>query len=163
MNCKLIQDELPELALEHSPASPELEAHLRTCAECSRTLESLKATMSLLDEWQAPEPSPYWDVRFQARLREEQNKAARGWLSWLRRPALSLAAALCLVTGVGLYQVTRFMEQGNKTDPTIAFRAPAPTGTAVADLLYLSEHQDLLQNFDALDVLDGDDDADTSN
>ena len=34
--------------------------------------------MALLDEWQAPEPSPYFDVRLQARLREEMAKPARG-------------------------------------------------------------------------------------
>ena len=27
--------------------------------------------MALLDEWQVPEPSPYFDVRLHARLREE--------------------------------------------------------------------------------------------
>jgi len=40
--------------------------------------------MNLLDEWKVPEPSPYWEVRMQARLREEQQKAASGWLQWLR-------------------------------------------------------------------------------
>ncbi len=38
--------------------------------------------MSLLDEWQAPEPSPYFDVRLNARLREEAATAKQpaGWL-----------------------------------------------------------------------------------
>ena len=39
----------------------------------------------------------------------------------------------------------------------------APTGSAVGDLQYLDKNSDLLQNFDALDAMDGDDDADSSN
>ena len=118
--------------------------------------------MNLLDEWKAPETSPYWDVRMQARLREEQQKAASGWLQWLRRPALSLAAALCLVVGIGLYQAGRFMHQP-KIRRRCVFHVSAPTGTAVSDLQYLDKNSDLLQNFDALDEMDGDADADVSN
>ena len=33
--------------------------------------------MALLDEWQAPEPSPYFDVRLNARLREERQSSLR--------------------------------------------------------------------------------------
>jgi hypothetical protein len=43
------------------------------------------------------------------------------------------------------------------------FHIVAPTGTAVSDLNYLDKNSDLLQNFDALDDMDGDADADTSN
>ena len=119
--------------------------------------------MNLLDEWKAPEPSPYWDVRMQARLREEQQKAASGWLQWLRRPALSVAAALCLVVGIGLYQAGRFMQTGENPPEKQIVHVNAPTGTAVGDLQYLDKNSDLLQNFDALDAMDGDDDADSSN
>ena len=91
----------------------------------------------------------------QARLREEQQKASTGWLQWFRRPALSVAAAFSLVIGIGLYQAGRFMRAG-ETPPT--FHINAPTGTPVADLQYLDKNSDLLQNFDALDDMDGDDD-----
>ena len=161
MNCKNIREVLPDAALAATVA-PEVEAHLAECPECAHTLESLRATMNLLDEWKAPEPSAYWDVRMQARLREEQQKAAvpRGWLYWLRRPALSVAAALCLVLGIGSYQAVRVMQE-TQAPPLPAYMTP-PTGTAVADLQYLEKNSDLLQNFDALDVLDGDDDANSN-
>ena len=45
---------------------------------CAEKLKAMRATMALLDEWQVPEPSPYFDVRLQARLREEMAKAAGG-------------------------------------------------------------------------------------
>ena len=162
MNCRNISEQLPDVALGTTPAPPEVEAHLAECHECAGTLQALRSTMNLLDEWKAPEPSPFWDVRMQARLREEQQRVSTGWLQWLRRPALSVAAAFSLVIGIGLYQAGRFMRDSEiPPTPPIA-HIIAPTGTAVADLQYLDNHSDLLQNFDALDVLDGDDDADSN-
>ena len=39
---------------------------------CAGKLEEFRQTMTLLDEWQTPEPSPYFDMRLQARLREKR-------------------------------------------------------------------------------------------
>jgi len=160
MNCRTIHDQLPDVALGITPAPPEVEAHLGECRQCADTLKALRSTMNLLDEWSAPEPSPFWDVRMQARLREEQQRASAGWLQWFRRPTLSIAAALCLVIGIGVIQMERFLQPG-ENPPPIHF--PAPTGTAVSDLQYLDKNSDLLQNFDALDDMDGDADAAASN
>jgi hypothetical protein len=96
----------------------------------------------------------------QARLREEQQKRTAGWLQWFRRPVLSVAAALCLVAGLGVLQVERFLQQG---DAPPVIHTSAPTGTAVSDLQYLDKNSDLLQNFDALDYMDGDADINDSN
>jgi hypothetical protein len=99
-----------------------------------------------------------------ARLREEQQKAtASGWLQWFRRPALSVAAALCLVAGIGLYQVGRFLHAGDNPPMATMTLPHAPTGTAVADLQFLDKNSDMLQNFEALDDIDGDADIDASN
>jgi len=163
MKCSTIQDHLPDVALGLTPAPPEVQAHLGSCRECANTLQALRSTMNLLDEWTAPEPSPFWDIRMQARLREEKQRASAGWLQWFRHPALSIAAALCLVVGIGSYQVGRFLREGNTPPAPIAFHIAAPTGTAVADLQFLDKNSDLLQNFDALDDMDGDADADTTN
>jgi anti-sigma factor RsiW len=167
MNCRNIHDQLPDVALGTTPAPPEVEAHLAGCEECAGTLQALRSTMNLLDEWKAPEPSEFWDVRLQARLREEQHKTCAGLLHWFRRPALSLAAAFSLVVGIGLYQAGRFIHNSQETTTSSSVRpsvrVTAPTGTPVADLQYLDKNSDLLQNFDALDDLDGDDDADTNN
>ena len=163
MNCRNIHDQLPDVAMGIIPAPPEVEAHLAKCCECAGALQALRSTMSLLDEWTAPEPSAFWDVRMAARLREEQQKtSSSGWLNWFRRPALSLAAALCLVAGIGLYQVGRFMHEGDNPPAATMALPHAPTGTAVSDLQYLDKNSDLLQNFDALDDIDGDADIDAS-
>jgi hypothetical protein len=164
MNCRNIHDQLPDVALGITPAPPEVEAHLAGCHDCAGTLQALRSTMNLLDEWTAPEPSPFWDVRMQARLREEQQKAASGWLQWFHRPALSVAVAFSLVIGIGLYQAGRFLHDSSEA-PKFGdvVHVNAPTGTAVADLQYLDKNSDLLQNFDALDDMDGDDDAGSTN
>ena len=130
--------------------APEVELHLGECSQCAETMQALRATMNLLDEWAAPEPSPYWNVRMQARLREEQQRQQRtsaGWLQWFRRPALSLAAALCLALGIGVTQMMRFLHTNDRA---------LQLGTAVSDLQYLDKNSDLLQNFTALDDMDGD-------
>ena len=63
---------------------------------------SLRQTMEMLDEWQAPEPSPYFGVRLRARMREEHAQQSYGWLGWLRRPAVVTAAAALMAVGVGM-------------------------------------------------------------
>jgi hypothetical protein len=103
--------------------------------------------MALLDEWQAPEPSPYFDTRLHARLREEQAKQPASWWAWLRRPAL--AGALALVAVVGITVVERSHERGTDGPITIA----ATPGTAVGDLQALDKNDDMYANFDELDDL----------
>ena len=110
----------------------------------------MRATMALLDEWQAPEPSPYFDVRLQARLREEMAKPQVGWMHWFRRPVL--AAALTVVMGVG---VGLFVTQGpvRHLAPPIAQTTEGP-GTAVSDLQALDKNHELYSDFELLDDLD---------
>ena len=63
MNCNQIRELLPELAAGMDAATPEVENHIASCAACAAHLDDLRKTMALLDEWQAPEPSPYFDTR----------------------------------------------------------------------------------------------------
>src|ERR1039458_9485760 len=83
--------------------TPEIGGHLAGCGACTGKLEEFRQTMALLDQWQAPEPSPYFDVRLQARLREEMAKPQAGWLAWFRRPVLAAALTVLMGIGVGLF------------------------------------------------------------
>ena len=101
MNCNQVRELLPGLAagMDTSPPEPEVEKHIASCAGCAAHLSDLQKTVALLDEWQAPEPSPYFDTRLQARLREEMARPAAGWLgagwlSWLRRPASAMSESV---------------------------------------------------------------------
>jgi hypothetical protein len=159
MKCTDVCERLLEVAVEGEPVSPEIQSHCAVCEPCALQREQIKRTMALLDEWQAPEPSPYFDVRLQARLREEQQKPAAGWLGWFRKPAaVGLAATVLLALGVG-----SFLGRQSDTQSTAAVVMPAARGTAVSDLQYLEKHSDLLQEFEALDVLDNSDSKGASN
>jgi anti-sigma factor RsiW len=148
MSCNELRDQLVDVACG-TEASAEVTKHVESCATCATTLNELRKTMSLLDEWQAPEPSPYFDVRLQARLREEHQKAHASWLDWFRKPVLGAAAALLIAAAVGLMQTH---DAGSRPGPSSPTQYVA--GTASGDLQFLDKNADLVQDFDALDALD---------
>ena len=103
MKCEEIREMMPDLASGLMETTPQVGKHLAGCEACTGKLEEFRQTMALLEEWQAPEPSPYFDVRLQARLREEMAKPQAGWLSWFRRPVLAAALTVLMGVGVGLF------------------------------------------------------------
>jgi anti-sigma factor RsiW len=148
MSCNELRDQLVDVACG-THASAEVSKHVESCAACATTLSELRKTMALLDEWQVPEPTPYFDVRLQARLREEQQKAHASWLDWFRKPVLGAAAALLIAAAVGLMQTH---DAGNVVQKGVQPQYVA--GTAAGDLQFLDKNSDVLQDFDALDSLD---------
>lgn len=124
--------------------------HLESCGDCAQELKAMRETMALLDEWQAPEPSPYFDTRLQARLREEMAKPQATWLHWFRRPVLAAALTVALGVGVGLFftrnaGISKHIQQASVT---------APVGTAVSDLQTLDNNHEMYADFDLLDDLE---------
>src|SRR5574337_2229529 len=99
MDCKQIYELLPDLAAGMTTATSESESHILPISGCAAKLQGLRQTMALLDEWQAPEPSPYFETRLQARVKEEMARPAAGWLHWWRRPAMALSLAAAIVAG----------------------------------------------------------------
>jgi hypothetical protein len=144
MKCNDMKELLPELAMGLSPATADATQHVASCAHCAAELNEFRQTMALLDEWQAPEPSPYFDTRLNARLREEMAKPAQGWLQWFRKPALALSLAVAMVAGISLFRT------GDDVPQPVAQIEP---GTAVGDLQALDKNNDLYSNFDLLDDL----------
>jgi hypothetical protein len=149
MKCDEIRERMPDVVAGFSEATAEESSHLAGCGACSEQLKAMQATMSLLDEWQVPEPSPYFDVRLQARLREEMAKPQRAGLwHWVRRPVLAAALTVLVGVGVGVY-VTQ-----DRTDRQPENIADAGPGTAVGDLQALEKNHDMYSDFDLLDDLD---------
>ncbi len=154
MKCGNIREQLMEAVLSGPElATGAMQEHLATCAKCAEEVASLRQTMSLLDEWQAPEPSPYFSTRVRARVREERANRSVGWLAWVRRPIVMTAAAALLAIGVGLLEGAHW-----KTDHQhLLAGSKARTGekvataSAVSDLQYLDNNADLFSDFDALD------------
>ena len=149
MKCDEISELIPELAAGFAPVAPEIETHLQSCAACAARLQELRQTMALLDEWQAPEPSPYFSTRVMARVREEQAKPT-GWLNWVRRPALAVSLALLMVMSATLIR-TDYSSRAGHPGPDVA-NITEP-GTAVGDLQSLDKNGDLYSNSDLLDDL----------
>lgn len=155
MKCEEIREMMPDLASGMVGITPEISGHLAGCGACAGKMEEFRQTMALLDEWRAPEPSPYFDVRLQARLREEMAKPQPGWLAWFRRPVMAVALSLLMAMGVGL-----FLTEGRSYKPNdnvIAVNdasAQAEPGTAVSDLQALEKNHDLYSDFDLLDDLE---------
>ena len=90
MNCreceKLLVDALYG-ELEGSKAG-EFEEHVGSCSVCSDTYSQMRATLSVMDGRERPDPGQaYWDGfhnRLAARLeREEEKRRGRGWLERL--------------------------------------------------------------------------------
>jgi len=151
MKCENIREAMTEVVLSgQEAASPEMQEHLRNCTACGQELASFRQTMALLDEWQAPEPSPYFGSRLRARVREEAAKQPTGWLAWLRRPVVAAAAMVLVVVGVGMLETGNFRDRNTMAaNDTVVHVNTA--GTAVSDLQYLDKNADLFFEFDALD------------
>jgi len=164
MNCNEIRELLPDLAAGISAGTPEVEKHIASCAACAAKLQGFQQTMALLDEWQAPEPSPYFDTRLEARLREEMARPSVGWLHWMRRPAwaMSLAAVLvagAVVIGTRSYTAPYFIQTDAINIEAPKLSVPVLPGTAVGDLQALERNNELYADFDVLDELQVQDDV----
>jgi|ERR1035437_208758 anti-sigma factor RsiW len=155
MMCENLRADFMEAVLGGpETASPQLQEHLRSCAVCARELASFQQTMSVLDEWQAPEPSPYFSSRLRARRREAAAMQPSGWLAWLRRPVVAAAAIVLVAVGAGLLEMGRVNHDRNTlatNDQPGVVRVNNTAGTAVGDLQYLDKNADLFSDFDALD------------
>ncbi len=147
MKCDEIRERMLDAAAGLNELTTEESNHLASCAACAEQLKSIRSTMSVLDEWQTPEPSPYFDVRLQARLREEMAKPQAGWLRWFRRPALAAALTVMMGIGIGLF----LTHDNGRVQP----RPPvAEIGSAVSDLQTLDKNNQMYADFELLDDLD---------
>ena len=144
MTCKEAREYMLDAALENRSAG--LREHLGACASCAQEFESMRQTMALLDQWEAPEPSPYFDSRLRARLREAADEP-RSWFAWLRKPAIAFALAVLMVVSITIFRIGPDHSEiaKNGKQPVVT------TGTAVSDLQELERDGDMYANFDMLD------------
>ncbi len=116
----------------------------------------MREMMGLLDEWQAPELSPWFDGRMMARFREEQQRAPESWFARVRdrflfgntvsmKPVLAGAMAVLLVAGGGGYLQLQHSQSA----------MPVQASATVQDLQVLDNNDQAIQGMDQL--LDGDD------
>lgn len=154
IDCKQCQDHI--LDKRTAPGTPAA-VHIAACSECARLLTAVQQSSALLDEFTAPEPSPFFDTRFYARLNEVKREEAAspiGFFARFRLPRFALAGALALALA---FAVPSFLKKDPgpavKQDVTTA-AVDAQKGSAVADLQAL-ENQALYAEIDLLDEIEG--------
>jgi anti-sigma factor RsiW len=153
MNCKTCKSHLPDLLLDdgYESAHPEIAAHLKACESCATELAELRATMEVMDAWTAPEPSPYFDSRLRARVREASAAQPEGLFErlhafftfstgWHLRSAMAGALMLVLLIGGGTFAGIEFT--GHPAHPQ-------PSAT-VNDLKILDNNAQAYQQMDQL-------------
>jgi hypothetical protein len=157
MKCEKLQALLSEMAIDRARVPADVRQHAEECARCQTELKELQATMRMLDAWEVPEPSPYFDSRLAARLREARNSAKPGWLERMRahmlfesnlrmRPVLACALAVFVVAGAGSYE------------GFVTLHKPAPqqreVSATITDLELLDSNAQTLQQLAAFEDTD---------
>ncbi len=162
LNCDTLKSSLPDLLLDPSaipaPLRTGLEQHLVACSGCREELTGLRATMSLLDSWQAPEPSPYFNTRMQAKLRAEKERAPEGFWERLRaRMLFSTGVPMRAVGAAGLAVVLLLGGSAGIYEMHVASQPPQTQASAtVRDLQSLDGNAQVFQQLSSLDTDDSD-------
>jgi hypothetical protein len=131
-------------------------AHVESCPACLDEFAGLRSTMAVMDEWSAPDPTPYFDTRLMARLRSEQAASPAGWFERVKarilfgsnmhlRPLAAGVLALMLVAGGGTFAGINMHQKA----------IPAESAT-VHDLQNLDGNAQVFQQLDSLDQNDND-------
>lgn len=155
-SCTGMNEKLADLLFDPKAVPAKVQTHVAECEHCQAELAELQATMALLDTWQAPEPSPYFLTRMNARLREERQAAPAGWFAsrfaGMRarfaygavahtRPLAAMALTVMLLLGGGAYL--------GVTDWNRPAQAPAQTAV-VHDLQLMDSNAQLLDQLESL-------------
>ena len=159
-NCTEMESKLAELLLDPAEAPAKVHAHVAECVDCKRELEELKATMGLLDAWEAPEPNPFFMTWMQARLRHEREAEPAGWLARKiasfraglaygshnhARPLAAMALTIMLLLGGGAYLDLAVWNQPAQ---------PGANAAAVHDLQTIDSNAQVLDQMEALTSTD---------
>jgi hypothetical protein len=159
--CTAMEEKLADMLLDPAAADARVKTHVAECASCQQELEELRATMGLMDAWTAPEPSPYFMTRLNARMREEREAPRQSWLQRIRDrftygpqmhagPLAATAMTVLLLIGGGAYLGVTNIE-------TPATTQAGPDAAVVRDLQTLDSNKQVLDQLEA--ISDNPDDA----
>jgi hypothetical protein len=162
-NCAGMEAKLADMLLDPESAPAKVQKHVAECEHCQAELAELKATMNLLDAWKAPEPSPYFFTKLNARMREEREAAPSGWLAQglahIRagfaygphahvRPVAAMALTVLLLVGGGAY-----LGVSNWDHPV----QPTAQAAVVSNLQTMDSNAQLLDQLESMDSNDNGD------
>jgi len=151
-----MESNIADLLFDPDRVSVAVNEHVAECGDCRRELAELRSTMSLMDSWEAPEPTPYFDTRLQAMLREERTAPPANWLERMRahllfnnRAYFKPIAATALTVMMAVGGATYVGLVGHK-------QTQQQTSATVRDLQSLDKDQQVFQQLDSLDQDDDD-------
>lgn len=160
MICRKLETEyrklMPDLLLDRAQVPAAVRAHVEQCADCGRELAAMEATMHAMDAWEDVEPSPFFDARMAARMREERVAPPAGFLERMRarlffgshahlKPLAAGALAVLLLIGGGTYAGLSGMHPAS---------TPVAASATVKDLQSLEDNAQVFQEMNALDQTD---------
>lgn len=145
-----------DLLLDPAAASPAARDHVAACADCSRELHDLQATMQAMDAWDAPEPTGYFDTRLAARLREEKANPPAGL--WERMRARLLYGSNMQLRPIAAGALALLLLMGGGTAVWVQRGAQPRESATVNDLQLLDGNAQVYQQLSSLDA-DLDDDS----
>ena len=148
--CTAMDERLADMLFDPDAAPARVKTHVAECASCREELESLRATMGLMDAWTAPEPSPYFMTRLNAQMREEREAPRQSWLQRIRvygpsvhaRPLAAMALTVLLLVGGGAYLGMTNIEQPAQKQ--------SPQAYVVRDLQTLDSNAQVLDQLEAI-------------
>lgn len=159
MNCRKLEHEykslMADMLLDPERVPAEARAHVEQCADCGKELKALQSTMLALNGWEGVEPSPFFDARMAARMREARAEEPAGFFermkAWMLfgsnlhlRPVATGALAVLLLVGGGTFAGFRSMQSTK----------PVTASATVKDLQSLDENAQVFQTLNSLDEND---------
>ena len=172
MHCKdLEQNAIPFLDCKlAAPERAAVERHLAACPSCRERIAGFSSVMGMLGEWPDVQPSPFFQTRLAARMKEEP--VSQSW--WQRlwqddrvpahrpdaRPVFAVALAVVMALAVAFLQYSPApldLEQA-PSDPGVTLASASGSISGSDDMplyqeLPLLEDYEVLRNFEVLQVL----------
>lgn len=151
--CTAMEAKLADMLLDPEAAPAKVKTHVAECDSCRNELEKMRATMAVMDAWTAPEPSPYFMTRLNARMREEREAPPQSWFQRIRarfvygqpmhaRPLAAMALTVMLLVGGGAYLGITNVEQPQPK--------PDVDAAVVHDLQTLDSNAQLLDQLETI-------------
>ena len=151
MNCTILEKSLIAYLDGRATVGErhEVEGHLAECAACRERAEQFRLLFGVLEEWQAPPPSPGFDAA--ARARVAQSSARGSFWSWLMpspRAAFALTAVVLLSVWLSSVRPSRPAQTS-----AAQVQSSGETDFKMIEDLPALENYDVIANFDALSDL----------
>jgi hypothetical protein len=160
----------------HGMLGPEeagrMRRHVAGCGECARATEEYRRLSTALDDWNAAEPSPWFDTKVRARVAASENGNS-GFFGFgrLRALAAGVAAVVLIMVAVVVFNHPKVAEinqpavshqqpvatsaQEQPSEKIEALKKPLPAGERLKmdENLSVLEDYEVVANFDALSEL----------